>query len=128
MPHAFAGPTALTAAVPAPRQYGAGPEVGGAVYQSKRPGLAVALVVLTVLFEVPVLRLFIQAMTASDVPAGATLAGTFMIPALPMFSLGLYGLIGGAAAAAPGVRAWLRTPLAYLPVALLLFVAAGLAA
>ncbi|WP_433216343.1 hypothetical protein ACQP00_07630 [Dactylosporangium sp. CS-047395] len=128
---AFAAPTALTAAVPAPQQpqpqqYGGDP--GGAVYRSKRPGLAVALVVITVLFEIPVLRLFIDAMTADQVPAGGTLAGIFMIPALPMFSLGLYGLIGGAAAAAPGIRPWLRAPLCYLPVAVLLFMAAGMAA
>ncbi|MGI5244700.1 hypothetical protein [Dactylosporangium sp. CA-139066] len=125
--NAFAAPTALTAAVPAPQQYGAG-DPGGAVYRSKRPGLAVVLVLLTILFEVPVLRLFLSAMTAKEIPAGGTLASIFMIPALPMFALGLYGLIGGAAAAAPGARAWLRTPLAYLPVALLLFLAAGLAA
>ncbi|WP_433057423.1 hypothetical protein [Dactylosporangium sp. CS-033363] len=125
---AFAAPTALTAAVPAPQpqQYGGDP--GGAVYRSKRPGLAVALVLVTVLFEIPVLRLFIDAMTADQIPAGGTLAGIFMIPALPMFSLGLYGLIGGAAAAAPGIRPWLRAPLCYLPVALLLFMAAGMAA
>jgi hypothetical protein len=43
-----------------------------------------------------------------------------------MFALGLYGLIGGAAASAPGVRAWSRTPLAYLPIAVVLFVAAAL--
>jgi hypothetical protein len=127
VPNAFAAPTALTAAVPAPQQYGGGDQ-GGAVYHSKRPGLAVVLILLAVLFEVPVLRLFLSAMTAKEISAGGTLAGIFMIPALPMFALGLYGLIGGAAAAAPGVRAWLRTPLAYLPVALLLFVAAGLAA
>jgi hypothetical protein len=132
MPSAFAAPTALTAAVPPPQQqqsqFGAGNEAGGAVYRSKRPGLAVALGLLTVLFEVPVLRLFLGAVTDKEIQAGATLAGIFMIPALPMFALGLYGLIGGAAAAAPGARVWLRTPLVYLPVALLLFVSAGLAA
>ncbi|MET7393898.1 hypothetical protein ABZS66_10435 [Dactylosporangium sp. NPDC005572] len=120
---AFAAPTTLTAAVPPP-----GVEPGGAVYRSKRPGLAVALVVLTVVFELPVLRLFLTAVTADRIEAGGTLAGIFMMVGMPMFALGLYGLIGGAAGAAPGARAWSRTPLAYLPVALLLFVAAGLAA
>lgn len=122
-PHSFAAPTALTAAVPPPS---AGPEPGGAVYRSKRPGLAVALVLLTVVFEVPVLRLFLAAMTADEPQAAGTLASIFMILGLPMFALGLYGLIGGAAAAAPGARAWLRTPLAYLPIGVLLFVAAAL--
>ncbi len=121
--HAFAAPTTLTAAVPPPS---AAAEPGGAVYRSKRPGLAVALVVLTVVFELPVLRLFLTAVTADKIEAAGTLASIFMILGLPMFALGLYGLIGGAAASAPGVRAWSRTPLAYLPIAVLLFLAAAL--
>ena len=121
--NAFAAPTTLTAAVPAPS---AAAEPGGAVYRSKRPGLAVALVVLTIVFEVPVLRLFLTAMTADKIEAAGTLASIFMILGLPMFALGLYGLIGGAAASAPGARAWSRTPLAYLPIAVLLFIAAAL--
>lgn len=121
--HAFAAPTTLTAAVPSPSPAA---EPGGAVYRSKRPGLAVALVVLTVVFELPVLRLFLTAVTADKIEAAGTLASIFMILGLPMFALGLYGLIGGAAASAPGVRAWSRTPLAYLPIAVLLFLAAAL--
>ncbi|GAA2629049.1 hypothetical protein GCM10010399_70960 [Dactylosporangium fulvum] len=120
-PSVFAAPTTLTAAIPPPVA-----EPGGAVYRSKRPGLAIVLVLLTILFEVPVLRLFLTAMTADRIEAAGTLASIFMILGLPMFALGLYGLIGGAAAAASGGRAWLRTPLAYLPVALLLFIAAAL--
>ncbi|MFB9184606.1 hypothetical protein ACFFX1_41335 [Dactylosporangium sucinum] len=120
---AFAAPTALTAAVPPPSA-----DQGGAVYRSKRPGLAVVLVVLTAVFELPVLRLFLTAATAQRIEAGGTLAGIFMIVGLPMFAMGLYGLVGGAAGSLPGARAWLRTPLAYLPVALLLFIAAGLSA
>ncbi|WP_327005802.1 hypothetical protein OHA72_64540 [Dactylosporangium sp. NBC_01737] len=122
--NAFAAPTTLTAAVPQPSAAAAEP--GGAVYRSKRPGLAVALVVLTIVFELPVLRLFLTAVTADKIEAAGTLASIFMILGLPMFALGLYGLIGGAAASAPGVRAWSRTPLAYLPIAVVLFVAAAL--
>jgi hypothetical protein len=52
-----------------------------------------------------------------------------MIIALPMFAVGIYALAGGAAVApGQGVRAWLRTPLAYLPLGLILFLAAALAA
>jgi hypothetical protein len=98
----------------------------GAVYGGKKPALAALLVVLTVLFELPVLRIFISAAFASHADAPGTISSIFMILGLPMFALGLYGLIGGAAAAGPGARTWLRVPLAYLPVGLVLFMAAAL--
>ncbi len=110
---------------PAPTGAGALGGSGGSVYRGRRPGLAVLLIVLTVLFELPVLRIFFSSALASPVNAAGTIASIFMILGLPMFALGLYGLIGGAAAA-HGSRAWLRVPLAYLPVGLVLFVAAAL--
>jgi hypothetical protein len=43
--------------------------------------------------------------------------------------MGLYGLMTGTATAGPSPeRAWLRTPLAFLPIGLALLIAAGLAA
>jgi hypothetical protein len=111
-----AGPAGLT-----------GLTAAGSVYQGKRPGLAALLVVLTVIFELPVLRVFAASALADKVDPGGTIAGIFMILGLPTFALGLYGLISGAAAMANGPRAWLRVPLAYLPVGLLLFMAAALA-
>jgi len=97
------------------------------VYRGRRPGLAALLIVLTVLFELPVLRIFFASALGSHLNAPGTISSIFMILGLPMFALGLYGLIGGAAAVANGSRAWLRVPLAYLPVGLVLFVAAALA-
>jgi hypothetical protein len=58
------------------------------------------------------------------------LGGIFAMCGTPLVTMGLYGLMTGAATAGgphPG-RAWLRTPLAYLPVGLALLIAAGLAA
>ena len=112
---------------PAPTGAGALGGPGGSVYRGKRPGLAVLLIVLTVLFELPVLRIFFSSALVRHVNAPGTISSIFMILGLPMFALGLYGLIGGAAAMANGPRAWLRVPLAYLPVGLLLFLAAALA-
>lgn len=112
-------PTQVTSQVP--------PPAGGSVYHGKRPGLAILLVVLTVIFELPVLRIFFSSVLVKHVNAEGTFSSIFMLLGLPMFALGLYGLIGGAAAAANGARAWLRVPLAYLPVGLLLFLAAALA-
>jgi hypothetical protein len=111
-------PTQMTSQVPAST---------GSVYHGKRPGLAILLVVLTVIFELPVLRIFFSSVLVKHVDAAGTFSSIFMLLGLPMFALGLYGLIGGAAATASGARAWLRVPLAYLPVALLLFLAAALA-
>lgn len=111
-------PTQMTSQVPSST---------GSVYHGKRPGLAILLVVLTVIFELPVLRIFFASVLVSHVNAAGTFSSIFMLLGLPMFALGLYGLIGGAAAAATGARAWLRVPLAYLPVALMLFLAAALA-
>jgi hypothetical protein len=122
----LSGPTEALDRTGFSRLGGAAQSPGGSVYQGRRPGLAALLIVLTVVFEVPVLRVFLVSAFASPVNAAGTIAGIFMIAGLPTFALGLYGLIGGAAAAQGG-RAWLRTPLAYLPVGLLLFLAAALA-
>jgi hypothetical protein len=99
------------------------------VYLSKRPGLAALLVVLTVAFEVPAFRAFASAAFAHRIEVSGTFASTFMVVALPLFAMGMYGLIAGASTAPGwGARSWLRTPLAYLPISLLLFLAAALAA
>jgi hypothetical protein len=101
--------------------------LGDGVYRGRQPAMAVLLIVLTVLFEVPVIRVFANSFRTMS--ASGTIAGTLMIVALPMFALGLYAFAGGAAVApGQGVRAWLRTPLAYLPLGLLLFLIAALAA
>jgi hypothetical protein len=99
------------------------------VYLSRRPALAALLVVLTVAFEVPAFRAFASSAFADQIAVSGTFASMFMVLALPLFAMGLYGLIAGASTApGAGTRAWLRTPLAYLPISLLLFVAAALAA
>jgi hypothetical protein len=50
--------------------------------------------------------------------------------ALPLLAVGLYAVATGAVRAAGpnSAQAWLRPPVAYLSVALVLFIAAGLAA
>jgi hypothetical protein len=99
------------------------------VYLSKRPALAALLITLTIVFEIPAFRAFASSAFARQIAVSGTFASMFMVLALPLFAMGLYGLIAGASTA-PGVgaRGWLRTPLAYLPIALLLFIAAALAA
>jgi hypothetical protein len=103
--------------------------LGDGVYRSRHPGMAVAIVVVTVLFEVMALRLLASAFLTSRVQVGGSIASSFLVLGMPMFGFGLYGLLSGAAAApGAGLRVWLRPPLVYLPVALVLLVTAGLAA
>jgi hypothetical protein len=111
------------------RPSGGSGTLGDGVYRSRRPGLAAAIVAITVVFELMALRLLGSAFFASGVQVGGSIASSFLVLGLPMFGFGLYGLLSGAAAA-PGsdLRVWLRPPLVYLPVALVLFVTAGLAA
>jgi hypothetical protein len=111
------------------RPSGGSGTLGDGVYRSRRPGLAAAIVAVTMVFELMALRLLGSAFFASGVQVGGSIASSFLVLGLPMFGFGLYGLLSGAAAA-PGsdLRVWLRPPLVYLPVALVLFVTAGLAA
>jgi hypothetical protein len=102
-------------------------QLGDGVYRSRRPGTAAALVVITALFELVALRLLAATFFAAPVQVGGSIASAFLAVGMPMFGLGMYALLGGVAAGS-GTRIWLRTPLVYLPVALTLFLAAGLAA
>jgi hypothetical protein len=106
--------------------------VGEGVYRTRRPAVALLFAALTVLFEVPAVRLLVDAAVDGPVSSGGIVAGTFLVAGLPMFAIGLYALVTGATrgpADAPGrgVQLWLRPPAAYLPIALLLFLAAALA-
>jgi hypothetical protein len=105
-------------------------EVGGAIYRTRRVGVAALLTVVAVVAELLVVRILATGEFSHTVQAGPVLAGIFAMCGTPLVTMGLYGLMTGAATAGgptPG-RAWLRTPLAYLPVGLVLLVAAALAA
>jgi hypothetical protein len=108
----------------------AAPTPGPTVYRSRRVGAAGILGALAVVVELLLVRVLLSGEFASTVVPGAVLGGLFAMTGVPLVAMGLYGLMTGAAAAAGATpaRAWLRTPLAYLPVGLALLVAAGLAA
>jgi len=101
---------------------------GEGVYRSRRPTVAILIAVLTVLFEIPALRLLLAGTVADPVSGTGVVAGTLMVIGLPVLAAGLHGLASGAVPAADPARFWLRPPAAYVLVAFALFIAAGLAA
>jgi hypothetical protein len=120
-------PTAAVHTIPPPRQAGHTHQPGPSVYQSRKPVVLVALIVLTVLFEIPALRLLASATLDDNVPANGVVAGTFLVLGIPVFAYGLYGVLGGGPISG-NVSAWLRQPLIYVPLGVLLFLFAALAA
>lgn len=96
-----------------------------AVYRSRRPVSAIVFAVVTVVLLVPALLLLIQATFVDDPSARGVVPAVLLTLGLPLTGFGLYSLAGGSRA---GSRdAWLRPPLAYLPIGLALLLAAGLA-
>jgi hypothetical protein len=104
--------------------------VGDGVYRSKRPAAMALFGGLAALLEIPALLLLRDA--AFDTPrlGGNLVAAICLVAALPLMAYGLYAVATGAVRAAGpnSAQAWLRPPVAYLSVALVLLVAAGLAA
>jgi hypothetical protein len=85
------------------------------------------LTIAVVVAELPAVRLLLSSAFGSKLQAGGLVAGLLLVIALPLGGIGLHGLTSDIARAW-GFTAWLRTPVAYLTVALVLFLAAGLAA
>jgi hypothetical protein len=98
------------------------------LYRSTKPAFAVLYGLLAAIGEILMLRPFLAGVFKLTV--GTALAPLLAIIAFPFLAVGLYGLSTGAATAVQfqGPRVWLRTPLVYIPIALLLLIAAGAAA
>jgi hypothetical protein len=95
-----------------------------AVYRSGRPVSAVVFAVVTVVLLIPAVLLLIQAVFVDDLTARGVVPAVLLTLGLPLTGFGLYSLAGGGRTS---VRdAWLRPPLAYLPIGLVLLLAAGL--
>lgn len=103
---------------------------GDGVYRSRRPGTAVLIGLPAAVLELPALLLLSDAAFADPVSPSGVIAAACLILALPLGALGLYAVATGAVRAAGpnSIQAWLRPPVAYLTVALALFIAAGFAA
>jgi hypothetical protein len=93
-------------------------------YRGRRPLSAVLVPIVTIVLMVPAVLLLIEA-TFGDGPLvpGSVVPAVLLTLGLPLTGLGMYSLSG----AGPLTReAWLRPPLAYLPIGLLILIAAGL--
>jgi hypothetical protein len=111
-----------TTVVPPLARFGAGPE---SVYRTRRPASAVAIAVVAVLLMIPVILLLVQVTFVDDPAVRGIVPAVLLALGLPLTGFGLYRLAAGGAPA--GRDTWLRPPIAYLPVGLLLLLAAGLA-
>ena len=128
MPGYVAPPSAPPPNIPPPSVPQVPEQAGGAVYRTKRAGVAVLIGAVAAVSELLILAKVLVAAFGSKGTPGTTLAALLALCGVPLVAIGLYALATGAASAAttPG-RAWSRVPLAYLPVGLVLLVAAGLA-
>jgi hypothetical protein len=98
--------------------------------RERRPGAGAAITVTVAVIALPVVRVLLAGTFGPSPSAGAVISSVLVLLGLPLGAIGLYSLATGAARfpGAPTPHAWLRPPLAYLTVALVLFAAAGLAA
>lgn len=108
----------------------AGAAARGGTRQPRRFATGVVIWIAVALAALPVLRILLDSASGEPLSASGVISSVLVLLGLALGGPGLYGLAAGAARAAdaPAPHAWLRPPLAYLAVALVLFVAAGLAA
>jgi hypothetical protein len=96
---------------------------GETVYRTRRPVSAVLIAIVTVLLLVPVVMLLVQVTFVDDPAVRGIIPAVLLTLGLPLTGTGLYSLAAGGPA---GREVWLRPPVAYLPVGLILLLAAGL--
>lgn len=95
------------------------------VYQAKRPVSSFVIAAVTAVLMIPVVRLLADATFTGDPAAGAVVPAVLLTLGFTLTGFGLFTL----ARVGPITReTWLRPPVAYLPVGLILLIGAGLAA
>jgi hypothetical protein len=99
------------------------------IYRSRRPGVAILLVIPAVAVGLLLVRAVAIAAFGDTFDIAGIIASICGLASLPFLVAGLYGLVTGAAHGAEhyGFRMWARPPLAYLIVGLSFVLAAGLA-
>lgn len=98
------------------------------VRRTQRPAVGAMLAIGAAVGSLPVLRVLLDGAVGSTPSASGVISSLLVLIGLPLGAVGLYALLTGAAQGGDVRSAWLRPPVAYITVALVLFVAAGLAA
>lgn len=93
--------------------------------KSRRPLSSVIVAIATLVLFLPTLRLLMSVTFASDPTARGIVPAVLLTLGLALTGFGLFAAAGGPARAERD--AWLRPPMAYLPIGLILLLAAGLA-
>jgi hypothetical protein len=128
-PDAIAAPTA-TSTRETRRVAGRRAEPSSDPGSARRPAQLALLVIVVVAAGLPVVRLLLASAFGPTLSVSGVVSGVLLLLGLPLGAIGLHGLTR-TSARGTGARAsevWLRPPAAYLAVALVLCVAAGLAA
>lgn len=107
---------------PVSRFQPAGPKES--VYRTKRPVAAILVGIVTVVLMIPSILLLVEVSFNRDLVARGVVPAVLLTLGLPLAGVGLYALAAGGPT---GREAWLRTPFVYLPVGLVVLLAAGLA-
>ncbi|MEV4346124.1 hypothetical protein AB0J83_16775 [Actinoplanes sp. NPDC049596] len=94
------------------------------VYQSKRSTTSFLVAIVMIVLMIPVVRLLIDATFTGDPTPRAIVPAVLLTLGFTLSGVGLFALAKGGPT---GREAWVRPPVAYLPVGLILLVAAGLA-
>jgi hypothetical protein len=114
--------TEPTGVVPPVARFGTAPDP---VYRTRRPRSALVIAIVATLLMVPVILLLIQVTFVDDPAVRGIVPAVMLALGLPLTAFGLHSLAAGGGPA--GRDVWLRPPVAYLPVGLVLLLAAGLA-
>ncbi|MFG1988758.1 hypothetical protein ACGFJ7_02105 [Actinoplanes sp. NPDC048988] len=94
------------------------------VYQSKRSTTSFLVAIVMIVLLIPVVRLLFGATFTGTPSSGAIVPAVLLTLGFTLTGIGLFAVAKGGSITR---EAWVRPPVAYLPVGLILLVAAGLA-